>query len=158
MAHPKKNHKQKIACLNSNVSCLFDANIPLTGQINDSQGDLFYIRQPHNKLLSSSGFIPKKMEVEQARDTFISDWGRTHFDWEWISHGSCTSKMSVEQGGGTRNPNADKQAHFPACARQMTPLALHSGGTEVNNSKELTLISLRISCWAQCGSFRWVSK
>lgn len=59
MAHPKKNHKQKIACLNSNVSCLFDANIPLIGQINDSQGDLFNISQPHNTLLSSSGLIKK---------------------------------------------------------------------------------------------------
>lgn len=104
-----KRNEQQASMFNNNTSCFSGQNVPSTGQMTDAQGNLLHLRQAHNRPLSSSSSMQliicviAKIWRLRRRDTFICDWGRTHFDCEWISHGWYTFKMSEGGRGGKEN-------------------------------------------------------
>lgn len=148
---------------NNNTSCFFGRNVPSTGQMTDAQGNLLHLRQAHNRPLSSSSSMQliicviAKIWRLQRRDTFICDWGRTHFDCEWISHGWYTFKMSEGGRGGKGNRMLINKLIF--LREWMTRLALRSAGTVkkliqmVNNC-----LCLHEEFAAWHGSFGWAGK
>lgn len=122
---------------NNNTSCFSGRSVPSTGQMTDAQGNLLHLRRAHNRPLSSSSSMQliicviAKIWRLWRRDTFICDWGRTHFDCEWISHGWSTFKMSEGGRGGKENRMLINKLIFLRAADDSLGLALSWNGEKL---------------------------
>ncbi len=148
---------------NNNTLFFSGWNVPSTGQMTDAQGNLLHLRRAHIWPLSSSSSMQliicviAKIWRLRRRDTFVCDWGRTHFDCEWISHGWCTFKMSEGGRGGKENRMLINKLIFLCAADDSVGLALSWNGVK-NRYKWLTIAYACMRSAAWHGSFGWAGK